>query len=133
MRGSRVSRASRPGDEPHHPPSLPGPKGPGGYLRLSRVDSAHRFLREAEATFRRLAEFPGTGAQYDADDPLFEGIRVSPVSRFKKDVICDRPIEGGIEVLRVLHGARDIPGLVAESLGIPGDGDHPTDVAKDPS
>ncbi len=93
--------------------------------------SAHRSLREVEATFRRLAEFPGTGARYEADDPLFEGIRLSPVSRFKKYVICYRSIEGGIEVLRVLHGARDIPWLVAESLDIPGDEEDRPDEAPD--
>lgn len=102
------------------------------YLGQTRVDSAHRFLREAEATLRRLAEFPGTGARYEADDPLFEGLRVSPISRFKKYVVCYRPIEGGIEVLRVLHGARDVPGLIAESLDIPGDEEDQTDPATDP-
>ena len=45
------------------------------YIGQTRVSSARRYLREVEATFRRLAEFPGTGAQYDADDPRFEGIR----------------------------------------------------------
>jgi plasmid stabilization system protein ParE len=48
--------------------------------------------------------------------PLFEGIRVFPVSRFKKYLVFYRPIEGGIEVLRVLHGARDIQGLLADGL-----------------
>jgi toxin ParE1/3/4 len=88
------------------------------YLGRTRISSAHRFLREADATFQRLAESPGIGIRYEPDDPIFEGIRVSPVSRFKKYLIFYRPIEGGIEVLRVLHGARDIHGLLADGLDI---------------
>jgi len=88
------------------------------YLGRTRISSAHRFLREADATFQGLAESPGIGVRYEPDDPLFEGIRISPVSRFKKYLIFYRPIEGGIEVLRVLHGARDIHGLLADGLDI---------------
>jgi toxin ParE1/3/4 len=103
------------------------------YLGRTRVSSAHRFLREAEATFRRLAEFPGMGVRYEPDDPLFEGIRVFPVSRFKKYLVFYRPLEGGIEVLRVLHGAREIRGILGEDLDIPEDEDDQPDEAPDPS
>ncbi len=61
------------------------------YLGRTRISSAHRFLREANATFRRLAESPGIGIRYEPDDPIFEGIRVSPVSRFKK-YLSNRPV-----------------------------------------
>ena len=99
------------------------------YLGRTRISSAHRFLREADATFQRLAESPGIGIRYEPDDPIFEGIRVSPVSRFKKYLIFYRPIEGGIEVLRVLHGARDIHGLLADGLDIADyEDDQPDDV-----
>ncbi len=103
------------------------------YLGQTRVSSAHRFLRETDATFQRLAEFPGMGASYEPDDPLFEGIRVFPVSRFKTYLVFYRPIAGGIEVLRVLHGARDIHGLLAEALDLPEDEDDQPDEAPDPS
>ena len=32
-------------------------------------------------------------------------------------LVVYRPIPGGVEVLRVLHGARDIPGILAEEFG----------------
>jgi toxin ParE1/3/4 len=101
------------------------------YLGRSRVSSAHRFLREAEATFQRLVVNPGMGPRYEPEDPLFEGVRFFPVSRFKKYLVFYRPIEGGIEVLRVLHGARDIQGLLAEGFGPPDD-DEDDAPAEDP-
>jgi toxin ParE1/3/4 len=88
------------------------------YIGRTRVESADRFLSEADATFQRLARSPGIGVRYAPDDPLFEGIRVFPVSRFKKYLIFYRPIEGGIEILRVLHGARDIQGLLADGIDV---------------
>jgi toxin ParE1/3/4 len=91
------------------------------YIGRTRVSSAHRFLREAEATFQRLASSPGIGVRYEPDDPLFEGVRCFPVSRFKKYLVFYRPVEGGIEILRVLHGARDIQGLLAEGFEPAGD------------
>lgn len=90
---------------------------------------AIRFLREVDATFQRLAAIPGIGAHYEPHDPLFRDVRVFPVSRFKKYLIFYRSIDGGIEVLRVLHGARDIPGFLAEGLEVSYDGDDQSDEA----
>jgi plasmid stabilization system protein ParE len=57
------------------------------YLGRNRVSSALGFLREVEATFQRLAANPGMGPRYEFDDPLFEGVRFSVVSRFKKYLV----------------------------------------------
>jgi plasmid stabilization system protein ParE len=57
------------------------------YLGRTRVSSAHRFLRETEATFQQLARSPGIGARYEPDDPLFEGVGFFPISRFKKYIV----------------------------------------------
>jgi toxin ParE1/3/4 len=100
------------------------------YLGRTRVSSAHRFLREAEATFQRLARSPGIGARYEPDDPLFEGVRFFPISRFKKYLIFYRSLESGIEILRVLHGARDIQGLLAEGFDAPDEDDD--ELAEEP-
>ena len=122
-RRARTARSRAAGRAMSHasmPPQCP--PGPGGYLRLSRatwVSSAHRFLREVDADFQRLAAIPGNWPRYEPDDPLFEGVRFFPVSRFKNTCVFYRPIEGGIEVLRVLHGARDIQGLLAEGFETP--------------
>ena len=40
---------------------------------------------------------PGIGPRYEPDDPVFEGVRFSSISRFKKYLVFYRPIEGGIE------------------------------------
>jgi toxin ParE1/3/4 len=92
---------------------------------------AVRFLREVDATLQSLAAIPGIGACYKPHDPLFEDVRIFPVSRFKKYLVFYRSIKDGIEVLRVLHGARDIQGLLAEGFEISFDGDDLPDEAPD--
>ena len=82
-----------------------------------------RFLDEAERTFRRLAAMPGMGTRYDPDHPALADLRYFPIARHKSDLVFYRPLADGIEVLRVLHGARDIAGILAEDFG----GDDPPD------
>jgi toxin ParE1/3/4 len=93
------------------------------YAREASLRVADRFFAQAEATFTRLASMPGMGTRYEPDEPLYAGLRYLPVSRFRKYLVFYRPVAGGIEVLRVLHGARDIAGILAEELGVDADAD----------
>jgi toxin ParE1/3/4 len=82
----------------------------------SGPERAIRFLRAAEATFQRLATLPNMGTAFDPGDPRFAGVRYCPVSRFKSYVVFYRPLPDGIEVLRVLHGSRDLEGILTSDL-----------------
>jgi toxin ParE1/3/4 len=88
------------------------------YARKAGQRVADRFFAEAEATFAYLASMPGTGALYEPDEPLFRGLRYCPVSRYRKYLVFYQPVHDGIEVYRVLHGSRDILGILAEDFGI---------------
>jgi toxin ParE1/3/4 len=92
--------------------------------RQSTPQRAIRFLRAADATFALLAGMPGMGTRYEPDEPIYAGLRYFPVNRHRKYLVFYRPAPGGIEVLRVLHGARDIAGLVAEEFGVDADADE---------
>ena len=85
---------------------------------------ADRFFVQAEATFARLARMPGLGTRYKPDEPLYADLHYFPISRFRKYLVVYRPVPGGIEVLRVLHGARDIAGILAEEFGVEADADE---------
>jgi toxin ParE1/3/4 len=68
---------------------------------------------------------PGMGTRYEPDEPLYADLRYLPISRFRLYLVFYRPVQGGIEVLRALHGARDIHGVLAEEFGIEEDAaDH---------
>lgn len=63
---------------------------------------ADRMLERSGDTMNRLAAMPFMGqARFD----LAPGLRMFPVGNY---LIFFRPIEDGIEVIRVLHGRRNI-------------------------
>ncbi len=95
------------------------------YAREAGIRAAQRFLAQAEGTFTRLTRMPGIGTRYEHDHPALAGVRYFPVSRFRKYIVFYRSIADGIEILRVLHGARDIASTFAEEFGV--DADHRDD------
>jgi toxin ParE1/3/4 len=95
------------------------------YAREAGLRVADRFYAEAEATFARLAKRPDMGPRYLHDHPALAELRYFTISRFTKYVVFYRRIQSGIEVVRVLHGARDVSRILAEEFGIEeGDADQ---------
>lgn len=80
----------------------------------SGLAMASQFLEAAERTYQLIAIQPYLGRLVERCPPAMAGSRVFPVRGFGKHLIFYRPIEAGIEILRVIHGARDIEALFEE-------------------
>ena len=74
---------------------------------------ALRFYDDAGATFEKLARMPGIGQQRESANPRLAGLRVWRVESFENHLIFYRPTDKGLEIVRVLHGARDIDSILA--------------------
>lgn len=72
---------------------------------------ALRFLRAAESTFQLLAAQPRIGKLTNFSHPALRGARRFPIKGFEKYLIFYRPAHGGVEIIRVIYGARDIQSL----------------------
>jgi len=83
-----------------------------GYIAGDSVDTALRFLTAAEEAFARLAAFPEIGRRRKFHHPDLAGVRSWPVPKFEKHVIFYRLTETGVEVLRVVHSARDLDSIL---------------------
>ncbi len=70
------------------------------YIAQDSERAADRFLAKLEAECDRLGEFPGLGR---ARPELAEGLLSFPLDNY---VIFYRKAPGGVEIIRVLHGAR---------------------------
>ena len=79
--------------------------------RRQTLQMGLRFLRAAEETFRLLASQPGMGARAECRSSFLTGVRMFPLKRFSNHLVFYRRVENGIEIIRVLHGARDIKAL----------------------
>lgn len=51
---------------------------------------------------------PGIGERHKSRRPRLAELRIFRVKGFENHLVFYRPIEAGIEVVRILHGARDI-------------------------
>ncbi len=72
------------------------------YIADDSMDRADEFLDRIEEKLQTLALNPGIGRRREE---LLPGLRSFPIANY---VVFYRAIEDGIDVLRVLHGSRDI-------------------------
>lgn len=75
------------------------------------VDVARRFLHGANVSFQALAKMPELGVQRTFRSPRWSSVRAWPVRGFERYLIFYRPLTDGVEILRVVHGARAIERL----------------------
>lgn len=86
------------------------------YLDEINQALSERFLEAVEQTCARLDNMPGLGAPYPLVNPRLQYLRHHPIRGFPNYIVFYLPTDNGIEVVRVLHGARDIDTLLeAES------------------
>ena len=87
------------------------------YIARDKIKPAERFLQMAEESFSRLAANPSLGQPWESPLPQLAGIRVHPMpSPYRKYLVFYRQIENGVEVLTVLHGARDLQAALERLL-----------------
>ncbi len=86
----------------------------GLYLKQHSVVASGQFLRAVEKALQQLAAMPRLGSLSESDHPALAGLRLWSIRGFQKYVILYRPLADGIEVVRVVHGARDIESLFGD-------------------
>lgn len=75
------------------------------FIAQDNPEAADRFIQVIVSRFPMLASMPKAGRQREE---LSARLRSFPVGNY---VIFYRPMENGIAIVRVLHGARDFPPL----------------------
>jgi toxin ParE1/3/4 len=72
------------------------------YIARDNPAAASRLLGRFDQLFRTLAEQPGAGTSAEV---LAAHLRLIPVGSY---LVFYRPRTDGVEIVRILHGARDI-------------------------
>jgi len=81
----------------------------------SNLDNALDFLAEVYVTFSLLASQPEMGWPSKMSAPQLKSARTFRVSdRLSDFLIFYQPHASGVEILRVVHGARDLPALFSQ-------------------
>ena len=82
------------------------------YLDQRSQALSDRFLEAVERTLTSLAGMPGLGAPYPLQNPALQGLRHSAIQGFPNHIVFYLPTADGIDVVRVLHGARNIESIL---------------------
>ena len=83
--------------------------------QTTSLAAADRFIAATDKTLRATRRDARRGhSRYEPDDPAYAEMRYFPISRFRNYLVFYRPMLEDIEVVRVLHGARDIAAIFDE-------------------
>ena len=84
------------------------------YIGEDNLEVSDRFLFAAEETFKQLGKMPRMGKLCQFSHPNLSGVRQQSIKGFRKYLIFYREIDSVIEILRVIHSARDIEEVFLE-------------------
>jgi toxin ParE1/3/4 len=73
---------------------------------------AERYRAAVEATFARIATHPLAGVRHHSEIHRLAGMRKAPVKGFESYLIFYVPRRDGADIIRLLHGSRDIAGVL---------------------
>jgi toxin ParE1/3/4 len=85
------------------------------YIGLDSPDAAERFLSAAERTFEMLAETPRMGRRWDSTLAHLQDVRLWRVKGFENWLVFYLPLADGVEILRVIHGARNLDDVLVDA------------------
>jgi toxin ParE1/3/4 len=85
------------------------------YIAQDKVEPAERLLMVAEEAFERLARNPSLGTVWRSLRPHLKGIHFYPMpAPYRSYIVFYRATEAQLEVIAVLHGARDLEGVLQD-------------------
>jgi toxin ParE1/3/4 len=81
------------------------------YISHDSAQAAATFRATLQRICEMLVEMPEAGSTRNFHNPEMKGLRMLPVRKFDNYLIFYRSTPEGLEIVRVVHGARDLPSL----------------------
>ena len=82
------------------------------YATVASAELGHRFLVSAHETFAILATQPRMRWHSRLRHPKLKELRVFRLKGFAKILVLYLPLPDGVEILRVVHGSRNLEALL---------------------
>lgn len=84
------------------------------YIGEESPAAAERFLDAVESTLKHLERMPYLGSPYLSSNPRLANLRVMRVESFANHLLFYQAQANAIELVHLLHGARDINQVLQE-------------------
>ncbi|MBL8870220.1 MAG: type II toxin-antitoxin system RelE/ParE family toxin [Planctomycetaceae bacterium] len=78
------------------------------FIAEDSLDSALRFMDQAQVAFNFLRQFPEAGSDHVYSSDTLRGTRSWPIRGFENWIVFYVVRDNELIVIRVLHGARDV-------------------------
>ena len=82
------------------------------WIHKDNPSAAIKFIDAVEQICNTLSKMPSIGSRHYADISLVRGVRMIAVNNFKNYLLFFLEYESYIDVIRLLHSARDIPEIL---------------------
>jgi toxin ParE1/3/4 len=84
-------------------------------IRISKdnLKAALDVYAAIEEAFKSLAKHPGMGTLCEVREARVKGLRFWPIRKYHDYLVLYLPLDDGVDVLRVIHGAQDLTRVVA--------------------
>ena len=89
----------------------------GLFIAGDNFDAALRFYDAVERTYRQIRDHPKRWPRYDLDHRRLPELRKLSVIGFRNFLVFYHIEDDVVEIIRVLHGARDIPSVLTGESG----------------
>lgn len=81
-------------------------------IAIDNLSIGRRFYEAVWETIDLLGTMPRLGAPPETQNPGLQGLRAFGVKGFRNYLLFYLPIERGIDVVRIMHGAGDIDAIL---------------------
>lgn len=89
------------------------------YIANDNPTAALRFITAVNETFSRLTVLPGLGRRWKPRHPRLHVVRCTAVIGFRSFRVFFRALPDAVQILHVLHGARDLDALLNDDHAPP--------------
>ena len=84
------------------------------YIARDNLDAALRFYDAVDRTYRQIRQHPRRYPRFELDEPRLGELRKCAVAGFRRYLVFYGIDGDAVEVIRVLHGARDLPSVLED-------------------
>jgi toxin ParE1/3/4 len=86
------------------------------FIAQDNLDAALRFYDAIEETYSKIRDHPSRWSVYELNAPRLAGLRKCTVARHRNYLVFYLVDANLVKILRVLHGARDIPAIFDKKM-----------------
>jgi len=84
------------------------------YIAANNLGASERFFDAFESTCELLRTVPTAGAICAVTNRWLQGLRLKAITGFRNHLILYREQHDQLEIIRVVHGSRDLGAVVSE-------------------